>query len=43
MDRHAAMRALKHDRWFARSFNRFLLFRGDGEVLETPEPVWDVG
>lgn len=35
--------AVTHDRWFARSFNRFLLFCGDGEVLETPEPVWDVG
>jgi ATPase subunit of ABC transporter with duplicated ATPase domains len=34
--------AVTHDRWFARSFNRFLLFRGDGEVVETPEPVWDV-
>ena len=34
--------AVTHDRWFARSFDRFLLFRGDGEVLETPEPVWDV-
>ncbi len=35
--------AVTHDRWFARSFNRFLLFRGDGEVVETPEPVWDAG
>ena len=24
------------------SFDRFVLFRGDGEVVETPEPVWDV-
>ncbi|MBX6749906.1 MAG: ABC-F family ATP-binding cassette domain-containing protein [Micromonosporaceae bacterium] len=34
--------AVTHDRWFARSFDRFLLFRADGEVVETPEPVWDV-
>jgi ATPase subunit of ABC transporter with duplicated ATPase domains len=33
--------AVTHDRWFARSFDRFLLFRGDGEVAETPEPVWE--
>jgi ATPase subunit of ABC transporter with duplicated ATPase domains len=31
-----------HDRWFARSFDRFVLFGGDGEVTEAPEPVWDV-
>jgi ATPase subunit of ABC transporter with duplicated ATPase domains len=34
--------AVTHDRWFARWFDRFLLIRADGEVLETPEPVWDV-
>src|SRR5437762_5108750 len=33
--------AVTHDRWFARSFDRFVLFRGDGEVVETPEPVWE--
>lgn len=33
--------AVTHDRWFARSFGRFLLLRADGEVAETPEPVWD--
>ncbi|HEY0696850.1 MAG TPA: ATP-binding cassette domain-containing protein, partial [Micromonospora sp.] len=32
--------AVTHDRWFTRSFDRFLLFQGDGEVVETPEPVW---
>ncbi len=32
--------AVTHDRWFTRSFDRFVLFRGDGEVVETPEPVW---
>ncbi|GGK13916.1 ABC transporter ATP-binding protein [Pilimelia terevasa] len=34
--------AVTHDRWFSRSFDRFVLFGGDGEVVETPEPVWDV-
>jgi len=34
--------AVTHDRWFTRSFDRFVLFQGDGEVIETPEPVWDV-
>ena len=35
--------AVTHDRWFTRSFDRFLLFAGDGEVRETPDPVWDLG
>jgi ATPase subunit of ABC transporter with duplicated ATPase domains len=34
--------AVTHDRWFTRSFDRFVLFRDDGEVVETEEPVWDV-
>lgn len=34
--------AVTHDRWFTRTFDRFLVFRGDGEVVETPEPHWDV-
>jgi ATPase subunit of ABC transporter with duplicated ATPase domains len=33
--------AVTHDRWFARSFDRFLVFRSDGTVDETVEPVWD--
>ncbi len=33
--------AVTHDRWFTRTFDRFLLFGADGEVVETPEPVWD--
>ena len=33
--------AVTHDRWFARGFDRFLVFGSDGRVLETPEPVWD--
>jgi ATPase subunit of ABC transporter with duplicated ATPase domains len=35
--------AVTHDRWFARSFDRFLVFGADGTVRETPEPVWDEG
>jgi ATPase subunit of ABC transporter with duplicated ATPase domains len=33
--------AVTHDRWFARSFDRFLVFGADGRVYEAPEPVWD--
>jgi energy-dependent translational throttle protein EttA len=33
--------AVTHDRWFTRSFDRFLHLRGDGEVREVSEPVWD--
>ena len=33
--------AVTHDRWFARSFDRFLAFGADGTVRETPHPVWD--
>ncbi len=33
--------AATHDRWFAKSFDRFLVFGGDGEVYESPGPVWD--
>jgi ATPase subunit of ABC transporter with duplicated ATPase domains len=33
--------AVTHDRWFAHSFDRFLVFGADGEVYEAPEPVWD--
>ncbi|MFJ9943705.1 ABC-F family ATP-binding cassette domain-containing protein [Streptomyces erythrochromogenes] len=33
--------AVTHDRWFARSFDRFLVFGSDGQVRETSEPVWD--
>jgi ATPase subunit of ABC transporter with duplicated ATPase domains len=30
-----------HDRWLARSFDRFLIFGSDGQVYEASEPVWD--
>ncbi len=33
--------AVTHDRWFARGFDRFLVFGADGEVYESDEPVWD--
>ena len=33
--------AVTHDRWFARSFDRFLVFGTDGAVYEADEPVWD--
>jgi ATPase subunit of ABC transporter with duplicated ATPase domains len=32
--------AVTHDRWFTRSFDRFLSFRGDGTVVEVSEAVW---
>jgi ATPase subunit of ABC transporter with duplicated ATPase domains len=33
--------AVTHDRWFARSFDRYLVFGADGTVKEFAEPVWD--
>jgi len=33
--------AVTHDRWFAKSFDRFLVFGGDGNVYEADGPVWD--
>jgi ATPase subunit of ABC transporter with duplicated ATPase domains len=33
--------AATHDRWFARSFDRFVVFGSDGDVYEASEPVWD--
>jgi ATPase subunit of ABC transporter with duplicated ATPase domains len=33
--------AVTHDRWFARSFDRHLVFGADGSVYESAEPVWD--
>ncbi|MGH3880231.1 MAG: ABC-F family ATP-binding cassette domain-containing protein [Actinophytocola sp.] len=35
--------AVTHDRWFARSFDRYLIFRADGTVAESDTPVWDEG
>ncbi|MCM3697460.1 ABC-F family ATP-binding cassette domain-containing protein [Microbacterium oleivorans] len=33
--------AVTHDRWFARSLDRFLVFGEDGNVHESDDPVWD--
>jgi ATPase subunit of ABC transporter with duplicated ATPase domains len=33
--------AVTHDRWFARGFDRFLVYGSDGVVYESDEPVWD--
>jgi ATPase subunit of ABC transporter with duplicated ATPase domains len=33
--------AVTHDRWFARSFDRFLVFTPEGSVREAASPVWD--
>lgn len=38
-----AVVAVTHDRWFARGFDRFLLFEADGHVTESVEPRWDLG
>jgi len=35
--------AVTHDRWFARGFDRYLVFGRDGSVYESDEPVWDEG
>ena len=35
--------AVTHDRWFARGFDRFLVFGEDGSVYESDAPVWDEG
>ncbi|WP_433333200.1 ABC-F family ATP-binding cassette domain-containing protein [Spirillospora sp. CA-294931] len=33
--------SVTHDRWFARGFDRFLVFGSDGAVYESADPVWD--
>ena len=33
--------AVTHDRWFARSFDRFLVFGSSGDVYGSGVPVWD--
>lgn len=35
--------AVTHDRWFARGFDRLLVYGSDGRVRETDVPVWDEG
>jgi ATPase subunit of ABC transporter with duplicated ATPase domains len=34
--------SVTHDRWFARSFDRFLVFGPDDSVVEFSEPVWEI-
>jgi ATPase subunit of ABC transporter with duplicated ATPase domains len=33
--------AVTHDRWFAKSFDRFLIFGSDSSVRSSDDPVWD--
>lgn len=33
--------AVTHDRWFAKSMDRFIVFGGDSTVRESDDPVWD--
>ena len=33
--------SVTHDRWFTRSFDRFLIFPANGQVYEAAEPVWE--
>ncbi|MBO0771979.1 MAG: ABC-F family ATP-binding cassette domain-containing protein [Actinobacteria bacterium] len=33
--------AVTHDRWFARSFDRFVVFGSAGDAYESDVPVWD--
>lgn len=33
--------SVTHDRWFAKTFDRYLVFGSDGVVRESAEPVWD--
>jgi ATPase subunit of ABC transporter with duplicated ATPase domains len=35
--------AVTHDRWFARTFDRYLVFGADGTVFESDAPVFDSG
>jgi ATPase subunit of ABC transporter with duplicated ATPase domains len=35
--------AVTHDRWFARGFDRYLVYGADGDVYESDEPIWDEG
>jgi len=35
--------AVTHDRWFARGFDRFLVYGADGSVYESDGPVWNEG
>ena len=39
-DFEGAVLAVTHDRWFARTFDRFLVFEEDGRVRESDTPSW---
>ena len=30
-----------HDRWFTRGFTRYLIFGANGQVYESPEPIFE--
>ncbi|WP_064257286.1 ATP-binding cassette domain-containing protein [Rhodococcus sp. HS-D2] len=32
--------AVTHDRWFSKSFDRYLIFGSDGSVVESEHPIW---
>ena len=38
-----AVVTVTHDRWFARGFDRFLVFDADGRVRVTDQPDWSTG
>ena len=40
---HGTFVAVTQDRWFARGFDRFLIFGQDGSVCQSDERVWDEG
>jgi ATPase subunit of ABC transporter with duplicated ATPase domains len=33
--------AVTHDRWFTKSFSRYIVFGADNKVFESPNPVWE--
>lgn len=33
--------AVTHDRWFAKGFDRFIHYDANGNVTETPTPIWE--
>jgi ATPase subunit of ABC transporter with duplicated ATPase domains len=33
--------AVTHDRWFTRGFTRYLIFGANGQVYESPEPIFE--
>jgi ATPase subunit of ABC transporter with duplicated ATPase domains len=41
VDYEGTVIAVTHDRWFARGFDRYVVFGSDGRVYESAEPVWD--